>query len=244
MGGALSYASGAHLRWSLPAGSAATNSASRVSAGVVNVTADAVIDLVFNPPGGTVNFTDSFWSQSRSWTVMSASNKTGTFTLGSVSADSGGRPVSDYGTLSLQQDQTSVTLVFTPNSPAVAWRVAHFGADWASLPAAADDADPDGDGVSNLLERAFAGDPLVAETGLLPATDATAPMLSLLYRRAKAATDLVFEVEENVDLSAAWTAAAGSESVIEDHADYELVRHTRPIDADLRLFLRVKVTQP
>jgi hypothetical protein len=111
------------------------------------------------------------------------------------------------------------------------------------LPEADDTADPDGDGVSNLLERAFAGDPLVPEPALLPSADATSPALSFLYRRSKDATDLDFTVEESVNLST-WNAAAGTETVIEDNADYQLIRHTRPISSDVRLFLRVKVTQP
>jgi hypothetical protein len=178
--------------------------------------------------------------------VLSASNKTGNFVLGTVTVDSGGRLLSDYGTLALQQTSTSVTLAFTPTapvSPAAEWRVEHFGVDWASLPEADDSADPDGDGVSNLLERAFAGDPLVPEPALLPSADATSPALSFLYRRSKDATDLDFTVEESVNLST-WNAAAGTETVIEDNADYQLIRHTRPISSDVRLFLRVKVTQP
>ncbi len=129
-------------------------------------------------------------------------------------------------------------------SPAQTWRMTHFGTtDNAGL--AADDADPDGDAVSNLFERAFAGDPLVAESDLLPALDSSAPLLSLVYRRAKAATDLGFAVQETTDLSGSpWSAAAGSPTVIEDHADYELVRHTRPLGADTHLFLRLQVSQP
>ena len=244
--GTLGYANGARLRWTLPANSDSTDSAGRVSAGVVNVTTGAVIDAVLNSAGSTVNFTDAFWTQPRSWTVLSASNKTGDFALGTVTVDTGGRLLSDYGTLVLQQTSTSVTLAFTPTtpvSPAVEWRAEHFGPEWASLPEAADAADPDGDGVSNLLERAFAGDPLVSEPGLLPAVDTMSPALAFLYRRSKDATDLGFAVEESVNLSA-WSAAAGSETVVEDNASYQLIRHTRPISSDVRLFLRVKVTQP
>jgi autotransporter-associated beta strand protein len=244
VGGPLTYAANSTLRWTLPANSDATDAASRIAAGVVNVTAGAGVDLVFNSSGSTVDFTDAFWSQPRSWPVLSASNKTGNFTLGAISNDSTGRALSDYGTLSLQQTASAVTLVFMPNSPADAWRVAHFGLAWPTLPEAADSADPDGDGVTNLFERAFDGDPLVAESNLLPATDPTAPILSIVYRRSKAATDLTFEVEENVNLSAAWSPALGSETVIEEHPTYQLILHVRPINSDPRLFLRVKVTQP
>ena len=243
--GALGYANGARLRWTLADNDDSTGSAGRVSAGVVNVTAGAVIDLVVNAAGSSVSFVDAFWTQPRSWTVLSASNKTGDFTLGTVTVDSGGRLLSDYGAVALQQTSTSVTLTFTPApaSPAAEWRAEHFGPGWASLPEADDAADPDADGVNNLLERAFAGDPLAAEPALLPYADGASPALSFLYRRSKDATDLDFAVEESVDLST-WSAAAGTETVVEDHAGHQLIRHTRPITTDVRLFLRVKVTQP
>lgn len=37
---------------------------------------------MLNGAGSTVNFTDGFWSQPRTWNVMGASNKTGDFALG------------------------------------------------------------------------------------------------------------------------------------------------------------------
>ena len=244
IGGTITYADGARLRWTLPLNSAASDSAARVSAaGSVVVTAGAAIDLVFNSPGSTVNFTDAFWTQPRSWTVLACATMTGDFDLGSVSPDSAGRPLSDHGTLALQQTATGVTLLFTPTSPAAAWRTAYFGADWASLPEAADEADPDADGLNNLLERAFAGDPLVAEEGVAPQLDDHSPTLSLVYRRSKAATDLVVMVEESTTLGA-WTPSTGDDEILADTSDYLLIRHTRPLDQDLRLFLRVQVATP
>ncbi len=244
--GTLAYANGSRLRWTLPANSDGSVASGRVAAGLVGVTSGAVIDLVFNSTGSTVDFTDAFWTQPRSWTVLSASNKTGDFALGSVTVDAGGRQLSDYGTVALQQTSTTVTLTFTPAvpvTPASEWRAEYFGSNWSSLPAAADAADPDGDGVSNLLERAFSGDPLVANSAVLPAVDPASPLVSLAYRRSKDATDLVLTVEESTDLST-WSPSVGTETILEDNAGYQLIRHTRPISSDVRLFLRVKVTQP
>ena len=139
---------------------------------------------------------------------------------------------------SAEQSATPVS----PLSPAQSWRQENFGtAD--NIGDAADGADPDGDGVANLLERAFAGDPLAAEPSLLPAADAAAPALAMLYRRSKSAADLAFVIEESTDLST-WTSSAGAETIVEDHADHQVVRYSRPISSDARLFLRVKVTQP
>ena len=139
---------------------------------------------------------------------------------------------------STQQSATPLA----PLTPAQTWRQARFGTT-DNLGSAADSADPDGDGLSNLLERAFATDPLAHDASLAASLDAASPAVSLLYRRSKAATDLVFTVEESADL-ATWTAAAGSETLVEDNADHQVIRHTRPLGSDTRLFLRVKITQP
>lgn len=97
--------------------------------------------------------------------------------------------------------------------------------------------------MSNLLERAFAGDPLVADASILPAVDPAAPVLSLVYRRAKSATDLVFTVEESTDLADAWSVSTGEETIVEDAEEHQQVRHTRPLDSDARLFLRLRVSE-
>ena len=49
-------------------------------------------------------------------------------------------------------------------SPLETWRAAHFGADTNNPAISGDLADPDGDGLQNLLEYALDADPLVAST--------------------------------------------------------------------------------
>ena len=144
---------------------------------------------------------------------------------------------------SLTESPNSPEVSATPLSPAQSWRQTHFGAT-AATGDAADDADPDGDGVVNLLERAFGGSPLTAESNLMPVVDTSAPTLSLVYRRSAAATDLSFTVQEAADLSAAWPPAGGTSQVIEDNGTLQRVRFTRPLGADTRLFLRIGVGAP
>ena len=134
--------------------------------------------------------------------------------------------------------QTAASLLTAAQS----WRQAHFGTP-DNTGSAADSADPDADGVINLLERAFAGDPNAFDASILPSVDTASAPLSLVYRKSKSATDLVFALEESLDLST-WSPAIGSGTVLEDNASYQLIRHTRPVGADTRLFLRLKVTQP
>ncbi|GAA5483102.1 LamG-like jellyroll fold domain-containing protein [Haloferula sargassicola] len=128
-------------------------------------------------------------------------------------------------------------------TPAESWRELHFSAR-ENAGDAADSADPDHDGIENLLERAFGGDPHHAEAGLLPAPDPAQARLSIVYRRAAGQTDLNIEVQESSDLATGWIPAAGSETVISDDGTTQWIRFTRPAAGDDALFLRVAVTSP
>ena len=127
-----------------------------------------------------------------------------------------------------------------PLTPAQAWRQERFGT-FANSGPAADEADPDGDSLNNLLERAFGGIPSLADADLAPRVDEAASPLSLVYRRASLATDLDFLVEESADLASGWIEAAGSEELLSDDGTVQRVRFTRPLADDARLFLRLKV---
>ncbi len=107
----LSFASSGKLQWELD-GNIAT--ADRVLAAAVTVTSGARIDLLLNSPDSATNFLHSFWRSSRTFSVVSATSVTGSFTLGTVTADSGGRPAATYGSFVLQQSSTGVNLVWTP----------------------------------------------------------------------------------------------------------------------------------
>lgn len=125
-------------------------------------------------------------------------------------------------------------------SPAASWRLLHFGTT-ENTGDAADNEDPDLDGINNLLERALAGNPRVAETDLLPVPDPSAPMLSILYRRSKLATDLSITVQESETLSADWIPSTGTESVLSEDDTAQQIRFTRPAGNDDNLYLRIKV---
>jgi autotransporter-associated beta strand protein len=116
--GTLSYGSASHLSWELGSNTnagAGTNF-DRVAAAGVTITSGAAIDLVFNRPGSTVNFTNTFWSQNRTWTIVTASSLTGSFALGTISVDSAGNSAVAFGTFSLQHTATAVNLVWTASS--------------------------------------------------------------------------------------------------------------------------------
>jgi hypothetical protein len=89
----------------------------------------------------------------------------------------------------------TVTITEPPYSN---WRFAHFGAAGANSPTAGDLADPDGDGLANLLEYGLASDPLFAEAGL--AIGGGTDYLTLAFRRNLSATDVIFTVQASGDL--------------------------------------------
>ncbi len=122
------------------------------------------------------------------------------------------------------------------------WRQNWFGTP-SNTGHAADSADPDNDGLNNLLERALGGNPNVANTSILPAVDPVSPLLTIIYTRAKGFTDLAFTVQESSDVSkASWSTATGTETVINQGAT-ENVKFTVAPGNTGRKFLRLQVIQ-
>ena len=141
------------------------------------------------------------------------------------------------------------------------WRAVYFGTTNNSG-RAADDADPDGDGIVNLLEYGFGLDPTDADAGsqLTPVVIHTnnADWFGCSFRRNTNATDLIFHVEAAdvlpaqswLDLasyssSSGWT---GPGMAWETGATTNPVRvtvlDTQPMPAATNHFMRVRVSLP
>lgn len=140
--------------------------------------------------------------------------------LGSISAVRSAQPVNSYA----------------------AWSANAFsGATDPSLVGAT--ADPDGDGIANLLEYAFASDPLAGDSA------ASAPRLTMNdsgdlvfeFRRAKAAADLVLVVQNSSDL-ATWTDSALVPALVAQENTHDVWRVVVPRGDAQRLFVRLHVT--
>ncbi|MEX1045678.1 MAG: hypothetical protein WEC73_06080 [Chthoniobacterales bacterium] len=104
---------------------------------------------------------------------------------------------------------------------------------------ALDTADPDGDGIPNLFERAMFLSPTVADSGL-PVTvgDASADGLAVTYRVAKNQSDLTVNLLLSRDLDT-WTPLAPGSSD-PSHPDYTL--HTVTVETSPEAgFLRIEV---
>lgn len=128
------------------------------------------------------------------------------------------------------------------------WLLEHFDRD-ANQPVASLAADPDGDGIPNLLEYAFALDPLGSSREGLPTTAIeefeSQMYLTISYRRPEDRTDLLYRVEVSSDLDG-WTELDQELLTIriepgDDGIDVVTVRDTEPVDSSNRRFLRVVV---
>jgi hypothetical protein len=152
---------------------------------------------------------------------------------------------------SLSAGSPATATVTIKDKPYDAWRFAKFTAPQLANPAVSDPAsDPDSDGIPNLLEYAFAREPLAADSpAALPAIAiGLDDRLTLTYFQASARPDLVFTPEWTSDLTATWqnsatflteisrTPAAGGETVT--------VRAETPLSTSPAQFLRLRVTRP
>jgi autotransporter-associated beta strand protein len=209
-GSTLNYGSSARLKWELTSNSVSAGTCDKVNAsGAVTVTSGANVDVVLNASGSGVALNDAFWTQSRSWTFLTGSSISGSFALGTISTDPAGRPISNYGTLALQQNANSATLFFTPYTASENWRLANFGTT-SNTGNAADYFDPDKDGLSNLLEYALGSDPNNSTASGAPLVSTDTGKLRISFTRNTAATDLTISVMAADDLAADWAEIARS----------------------------------
>ncbi len=108
----VNFGAASKLQWEL--GNNNLLAADKVNAGAITVTAGAKIDVILNTPGSTTNFLHSFWRTSRTISVITGPSMSGSFTMGTTSADAGGRPAVTYGSFAVQNTPTGANLAWTP----------------------------------------------------------------------------------------------------------------------------------
>src|SRR5262249_45841142 len=146
-------------------------------------------------------------------------------------------------------------------SPLETWRIANFG-NPNDLAASGDAADPDGDGISNLLEYAFGLDPLAVSSNGAPSASIVdvsgTNYLAMTFRRATNATDCTFTAMVADDLFhwQAGSSYSGTDSAPITLNTTELsrlssngietitVRDNVPIWSASQRFMRLRVTNP
>ena len=157
-GSSLTFGASARVQWTLSENSASSGFG-QIGVPASNVGTNAVVDIFLDPAGGTTAFADPFWSAPRAWPVLTALSRSGSFTLGTISADSSGQSYSASGSFAIEETATGVKLAWTPFTPVEKWRFTHFGIS-TNTGVAGDTADPDGDGRNNLEEFTAGSDPL------------------------------------------------------------------------------------
>jgi hypothetical protein len=102
------------------------------------------------------------------------------------------------------------------------------------------DADPDGDGVPNLLEYAFNSAPRQAKSAHKPVLERTADGLAIIYTKISGAADIAYFVEQSTALMT-WAPAGGASELLADDGRLQTVKVTLPADSSATKFLRVRV---
>lgn len=166
----------------------------------------------------------------------------GTAIIGSLAPNVTGPVGSFTGTLSLEDGGTKLVLTLSSGTtPLQAWRQTHFGTTTSSG-SAANDADPDGDGVPNLAEYLFGTIPTDRSSSQFLAPAQAGATVSATYTRAKAAVaDLTITGQVSTDLSA-WSAAGVTETILTDDGTTQSVRISAPA-AGNRQFLRLRLQE-
>ncbi|HLS28600.1 MAG TPA: hypothetical protein VK041_08105, partial [Opitutales bacterium] len=128
-----------------------------------------------------------------------------------------------------------------------AWAETYFNSSEMENPSiSGPNADPDGDGITNLLEYAFGGNPLDSDRSILPFT-ATAEeggeeYLTITFTRPSD-IDLSYEIEASGDLDVWGGGAVLFDSIAHgDGTITETYRDSEPIGESGRRFLRVHVS--
>lgn len=142
---------------------------------------------------------------------------------------------------------TSATFILTiadDDSGFGGWQRAHFGSDANSPEIAGELADPDLDGVVNLLEYAQNLDPNSPDAAV-PICGCEPGFLTLTYRRNIADVELVWTVEETRNLADAnsWTPASALQENVSDDGITRVIKTKVPSTGEAGHFLRLRVTR-
>lgn len=163
---------------------------------------------------GALSVTGSDFILTQPTVTTLASGSSTTFQLSFAS----GKPVGDYSaTLTIPSNDTnegSFTFVVEAKNLTLLedWRLGHFSSS-ENADQGADDADPDFDGMVNLVEYALGGDPLVHDAlSLLPTlSDDGAGRTNFLFTRDAAKTDITYTVQvSNTMEPGSWVGIASS----------------------------------
>ena len=134
------------------------------------------------------------------FTLTPAQNQNGSATV-TVSASDG-----------LLSASTSFSVTVTPDAPLTNWKQLYFGYTLNGLASATDTADPDGDGLPNLLEYALGGNPQQVSTAPLTTLNMSGAKLTLAFSRDTSKTDINIIAQGADEAGGPWSTLAQSTS--------------------------------
>jgi len=136
--------------------------------------------------------------------------------------------------------------VFGLLSPSDNWRYAYFGGNATSLIVAGDTADPDVDGVANLLEYALATDPTSPGSDGTISGNIVGNQFQLQFHRNVSATDLTYTAQFANSLDGPWTNLMTYTRAASWVADTEGVTASEsvPFDVSPEQYVEVTITDP
>ncbi len=125
------------------------------------------------------------------------------------------------------------------------WQSTNFSTNANNPLIAGDLADPDNDGIGNLVEHATAMNPNAGDPVPASVTKATAT-LDFIYTKNKSATDLTYLVEWSDTLGNDWsTTNVSAPTILSDNGTTQQIKVTVPAGSGImRRFLHLKVTRP
>ena len=139
-------------------------------------------------------------------------------------------------------------------TPYTNWQLAHFtAAELANAAISGDLADPDGDGIPNLLEYALNLDPKIAKTTGLPTAGQTTvggqQYLTLTYTQLIGTPGITYLPQVSGDLStwnggSGYTVAVGTTSNGDGATQTVVVRDAVAMSGATRRFMRLQVSRP
>jgi len=142
-------------------------------------------------------------------------------------------------------NQYSVS-VFGLLSPSDNWRYAYFGSNATNPTLAGDTADPDGDGVVNLLEYALATDPTSSGSDRTISGNIGGNHFQLQFHRNVSATDLTYTAQVANSLAGPWTNLMTYTRATDWEADTEgaTASESVPFDVPPDQYVIVTITDP
>ena len=142
---------------------------------------------------------------------------------------------------------TNAATITILKQPILIWRATNFGTNANNSAIAGDLADPDGDGVTNLIEYALGLNPNSADVSGLPAVGQTNGFLTLTFTRVNSAIDITYIPEVGGDLIN-WNSGPSfvSQSVLASNSVFQTIqaRDLIPPSAATSRFIRLHIAHP